>query len=57
MTITTKHRERESHKPNTKMIRSQTAEIRHGWSVGERHHRARLAMLLQHRLFGCHLEE
>jgi hypothetical protein len=36
--------------PNHTTIRNRTAEIRHGWTVGERHHRARLAMLLQERL-------
>jgi hypothetical protein len=32
------------------VIRHMTAEIRTGWSMGERHHRARLAMQLQQRL-------
>ena len=57
MTTHTKYRERESQKLNIKVIRNLTAEIRHGWSVGERHHRARLAMLLQHRLLGFHMGE
>jgi hypothetical protein len=36
--------------PNQTAIRNQAAEIRNRWSVGERHHRARLALRLQERL-------
>lgn len=36
--------------PSRAVIQNQTSEIRQHWSVGERHHRARLALLLQHRL-------
>jgi hypothetical protein len=36
--------------PSHTSIRNLTAEIRSGWTLGERHHRARLALLLQHRL-------
>jgi hypothetical protein len=36
--------------PGRKAIRNLTAEIRHGWTVGERHYRARLALALQYHL-------
>lgn len=38
-------------KPSRLAIRDQTMAIRDEWTVGERHHRARLALLLQSRLF------
>ncbi len=46
-----KNATRELGGPTTKAIRSLTREIRNNWTVGERHYRARLAMLLQYRLF------
>ncbi len=36
--------------PSGAAIRNMTAEIRTSWSLGERHHRARLAMRQQERL-------
>jgi hypothetical protein len=36
--------------PDLTMIRDLTAEIRHEWTIGERHYRARMALLLQERL-------
>ena len=38
-------------RPDHSVIRHMAAEIRTAWSLGERHHRARLAMQLQQRLF------
>jgi hypothetical protein len=36
--------------PNRAKIRNLTAEIREEWTLGQRHNRARLAILLQYQL-------
>ena len=39
-----------SRNPSRMAIRNLSSEIRDHWTIGERHHRARLALLLQYRL-------
>lgn len=52
MVAATKTGSRLTRNPNKDLIRDMTADIRAGWSIGQRHHRARLALNFQRRLFG-----